>query len=195
MGAGLFARVLATTLLVLPFVMGPAPAGAADFDLSKLKDGGYVVLLRHVKAGGSDSDDFDLADCRTQRQVGAAGRKQAAELKQRFLAAGITELRLLSSQYCRALQTAELLDLGRVTEEPALNYYHWRLGDKDAIYEGLRRFIVALEAPSDGPPLVLVGHTHAFNIIGLEAVDSGGGLILRPNGSDRPEVVGAITAP
>ncbi|WP_299399579.1 histidine phosphatase family protein [Pelagibius sp.] len=195
MGTGFFGHVLAALLLVSSFVMVSAPADAADFDLSKLKAGGYVVLLRHVKAGGSDSDDLDLADCRTQRQVGAAGRKQAAELKQRFLAAGITELRLLSSQYCRALQTAELLDLGTVTEEPALNYFHWRMGDKDAVYDGLRRFIVALEAPGEGPPLVLVGHTHAFNIIGLEAADAGGGLVLRPNGSDRPEVVGTITAP
>ncbi|WP_420346427.1 histidine phosphatase family protein [Pelagibius sp.] len=195
MGAGFFARVLAAALLVVSFALSPIPAQAEDFDLSKLKDGGYVVLLRHVKAGGSDSDDFDLADCLTQRQVGAAGRKQAAELKQRFLAAGIAELRLLSSQYCRALQTAELLDLGTVTEESALNYYHWSTGDKDAVYEALRRFMVTLEAPRDGPPLVLVGHTHAFNIIGREAVDAGGGLVLRPNGSDRPEVVGAITAP
>ena len=50
------------------------PASAADFDLARLNDGGYVVLLRHVKAGGVDSDDFDLRDCGTQRQVGAPGR-------------------------------------------------------------------------------------------------------------------------
>ncbi len=192
---GLLLRAVAATLLCFVFFSMPPPAVADDFDLSKLKQGGYVVLLRHVKAGGADADDFDLRNCKTQRQVGAPGRKQAAVLKARFEAAGITALQFVSSQYCRTRQTAELLDLGPVVEEPALNYFHWRTGDKEATYAALRRYIVGLEAPADGPPLVLVSHTHAFAIIGQERVDSGGGLVLRPNGSDRPEVVGEITPP
>lgn len=188
-------RAAAALLMCFSFLWMPAPAAAEDFDLARLQDGGYVVLLRHVKAGGSDADDFDLRNCRTQRQVEAPGRKQAAELKARFEAAGIYALQLVSSQYCRARQTAELLDMGPVTEEPALNYFHWRTGDEEATYAGLRRYIIDLAAPADGPPLVLVSHTHAFTVIGQEPVKSGGGLILRPNGSDRPEVVGEITPP
>ena len=76
-----------------------APARAADFDLAKLNDGGYVLLLRHVTAGGVDSDDLVLADCRTQRQVGATGRAQVADLAARLRAAGITSARVLSSQW------------------------------------------------------------------------------------------------
>lgn len=181
-------------LLVVAGIL-PGPATAVDFDLAKLNDGGYVVLLRHVKAGGVDSDDFDLKDCSTQRRVGAPGRAQAAVLAKRFRAAGVARAQVLSSQYCRAAQTAELLGLGPVIEEPALNYFHWKLGGEAEMNEALRRYVVDLQAPPAGAPLVLVSHSHAFILIGQEKPPSGGGLVLKPNGSDRPEVVGTITAP
>lgn len=182
-------------LVLGALTLAAGPALAADFDLSKLKDGGYVVLLRHVKAGGVDSDDFDLTDCRTQREVGAAGREQAQELAARFRQAGITEAGVLSSQWCRALQTAELLELGPVSEEAGLNYFHWKLGGEEAMNARLQAFFAGLEAPPRGAPLVLVSHKTAFAAIGLEAPPSGGGLVLKPNGTTKPEVVGAITAP
>src|SRR3546814_21066266 len=151
--------VLLAALLValLPAPPARGTGAAADFDLAKLNEGGYVVLLRHVTAGGSDADDFDLADCRTQRQVGASGRAQAAELAARFKSAGVAEARVLSSQWCRAKQTAELLGLGTVVEEPALNYYHWKLGSEAAMNETLRGYLSALRAPLPGRPLALFG--------------------------------------
>lgn len=190
-------RVLSSLLapLALAAALSAAPAGAADFDLARLNEGGTVLLLRHVKAGGADSDDFDLNDCRTQREVGASGRKQAAELAARFKAAGITAARVLSSQWCRALQTAELLGLGPVEPAPALNYYHWKLGSEDAMKDALRRFFTELKAPAAGAPVVLVSHTTAFGVIGVEAPKAGGGVVLKPNGTLSPEVVGVISAP
>ena len=180
--------------LLLVFVLALLGAAKAeDFDLSRLKDGGYVVLLRHVKAGGADSDSFDLRDCRSQRQVGRSGRAQGAVLAERFRAAGITEATLLSSQFCRALQTAELLGLGPATEEPALNYYHWKLGGEDEMNAAIRDLFAGMKAP-DGP-LVLVSHSHAFVALGQEKPPSGGGLVFRPNGTAAPEVAGVITAP
>lgn len=195
MRAGFSRWVLAFLGLVLLVAGGSLPAHAADFDLTRLKEGGYVVLLRHVKAGGSDADDFDLRNCRTQRQVGAPGRKQAVELAARFRAAGIAKARVVSSQFCRALQTAELLDLGPVAEEARLNYFHWRLGDEAAMTEGLKAYLVELEAGPAEAPLILVTHSHAFKEVGAPGVKSGGGVILMPNGTDKPQVVGEITPP
>lgn len=189
---GVFLRLLSAVFVLSMTIQ---PAAAADFDLANLKDGGYVVLLRHVKAGGADSDDFDLKDCRTQRQVGAPGRAQAEVLAARFRQAGITEAKVLSSQFCRARQTAELLGLGPVTEEPALNYFHWKLGGEAEMNQGLKRYFADLKAPAAGAPLVLVSHSHAFVAIGQEKPPSGGGLVLKPNGTATPEVIGTITAP
>lgn len=189
---------LKSLVLLLGSLFAFTPAAgvqAADFDLTRLKEGGYVVLLRHVKAGGVDADDFDLTNCRTQREVGAPGRAQAEVLQGRFHAAGITEARVLTSQWCRAKQTAELLDLGPVIEEPALNYFHWKMGSEDAMNERMRRFLVGLRPADAGMPVILVSHTSAFNIMGLKAPPSGGGLVIIPNGSVAPDVVGTITAP
>lgn len=182
-------------VIVLCALLLAVPAQAAEFDLAKLKEGGYVVLLRHVTAGGADADDFDLADCRTQRQVGASGRAQAEALAARFKAAGIATAQVLTSQWCRARQTAELLGLGAVTDEPALNYYHWKLGSEEAMNATLRGFFAALEAPAPGAPLVLVSHSTAFTAMGLEPPKSGGGLVLKPGGGALPAVVGEIPAP
>ncbi len=192
---GFGAAAIGVLALALLAVQAPRPATATDFDLARLKEGGYVVLLRHAKAGGSDADNFDLRDCKTQRQVGAPGRKQMTELVARFEAAGITEARVLSSQFCRALQTAELLDLGPVVEEPRLNYFHWKLGDEAAMTRDLRALMTELDPGEAGSPLILVTHSHAFKEIGAPRPKSGGGFILRPNGTAKPEVVGAITAP
>src|SRR3546814_12023338 len=72
--------VLCALLLAGP---AQAQAQAGEFDLAKLKEGGYVVLLRPVTAGGADAAAFDLSDCRTQPQVGASGRAQAHTLAAR----------------------------------------------------------------------------------------------------------------
>lgn len=184
-----------TAALVALGLLLPLQVQATDFDLARLNDGGYFVLLRHVTAGGSDADDFDLADCSTQRQVGPSGRSEAEALAARFKAAGITDAQVVSSQWCRAKQTAELLGLGPVTEEPALNYYHWKLGSEEAMNAALRAYFAALKAPAPGRPLVLVSHTTAFKAIGVEAPKAGGGVVLKPNGTAKPEVVGVITAP
>lgn len=186
---------LVLMVVLAPLIAAGAPAWAEDFDLAKLNDGGYVLLLRHVTAGGVDSDDLVLADCRTQRQVGATGRAQATDLAARLRAAGIASARVLSSQWCRALQTAELLGLGPVTGTPELNYFHWRLDSEEATKATLRSFYSALEPPAPGAPLVLVSHVTAFHAMGLEAPSEGGGLVLLPNGTANPQVVGAVSAP
>lgn len=195
MQVGLTRLALVLAGLVLIVAGGAIPAATADFDLTRLKEGGYVVLLRHVKAGGSDADDFDLRNCRTQRQVGAPGRKQAAELAARFRAAGIARARVVSSQFCRALQTAELLGLGPVTEAPGLNYFHWRIGDEAAMMRALRAFLADLEPGTPEAPTILVTHSHAFKEIGAAGVKSGGGVVVTPNGTAQPTIMGAITPP
>src|SRR3546814_13753572 len=75
-----------------------------------------------------------------------------------------SEALVLSSQWCRAKQTAELLGLGPVVEEPALNYYHWKLGSEAAMNETLRGYLSALRAPLPGAPLVLVGRSEGRRV-------------------------------
>ena len=84
---------------------------------------GYVVLLRHAKtvSGTGDPPGFEIDDCATQRNLSAAGREQAERIGREFRDRNIRISQVLSSQYCRCLDTARLLDLGTVEPAPMLN--------------------------------------------------------------------------
>ena len=72
----------------------------------------YVVLLRHAIAPGTgDPANFQLNDCSTQRNLSEAGRQQAREIGEAFRDRNIPVTKVLSSQWCRCLETAELMDI------------------------------------------------------------------------------------
>lgn len=110
--------VLAAAALV---AMGSVQAAGLT-PLAEVTKLGRMLLLRHAHAPGfGDPTQFALGDCATQRNLDAAGRDQARHLGQSLRAAGVTGARTYSSQWCRALETARLLDLGPVEPLPALN--------------------------------------------------------------------------
>jgi len=80
---------------------------------------GYVAVMRHAIAPGTgDPSNFRLGDCQTQRNLSETGRQQARRLGQLLRDRQVPVTRVLSSQWCRCLETAKLLDLGQV--EPFL---------------------------------------------------------------------------
>lgn len=168
------------------------PAHAASpLPLAALAKPGRVLMLRHAYAPGvGDPQNFQLRDCATQRNLDATGRKQATQLGRRIAQAGVKRTQVYASQWCRALETARLLDLGPVTELPALNSFFDRAEDRDANIAALRRFLATL--PADGPLVVLVTHQVAVTAITGIYPDSGGGAILQLDGSATPRVVGEI---
>jgi len=166
---------------------------ATPLPLAELAKPGRVLILRHAVAPGvGDPSNFRLGDCTTQRNLDATGRQQAAVLGQRLAQAGITRARVYSSQWCRTLETARLLNLGTVTELPALNSFFMLTDTRDANISALRRFLAAL--PVDGPPVVLVTHQVTISAITGNYVSSGSGTILRLDGTMTPMGVGEIMA-
>jgi phosphohistidine phosphatase SixA len=101
----------------------PQPAHASEDIWKLLKKPGHIVLLRHSNAPGSvpESNDMNFKDCSIQRNLDDEGRKQAGRIGDAFRKHGIRQVRLLSSQYCRALDTAKLTRLGPAKVEPILN--------------------------------------------------------------------------
>lgn len=84
----------------------------------------HVVLLRHALAPGTgDPPSFQLADCTTQRNLSDAGRQQARDIGQAFRQQGVEVDRVLSSQWCRCLETAELMEVGPVEPFAPLNSF------------------------------------------------------------------------
>ncbi len=84
---------------------------------------GYVVLLRHAQTdpGTGDPPGFQLDDCATQRNLSQEGREQAVQIGKAFRDRNIPIHKVFSSQYCRCLDAAKLLDLDAVQPSFMLN--------------------------------------------------------------------------
>lgn len=187
--AAMSARLIAGALGVV-LACHSAPA-AERFPIERLDDGGHVVMLRHALAPGvGDPKNFRLGDCATQRNLSEEGRAQARRLGERLRAHGIDEAEVYSSQWCRCLETAELLGLGPVEGLPALNSFFSRPADREPNLEALRGFLAAL--PADGPPVILVTHQVTIAAIADRGTASGEAVVLEVDGTGQPPVVGAI---
>jgi phosphohistidine phosphatase SixA len=179
---------LAVAVLVL---LAFAAHAAEPLLLAELAKPGRVLMLRHANAPGiGDPPNFKLDDCATQRNLDAAGRTQAAKLGERLAKAGVAHATVYSSQWCRCLETARLLNVGLVTELSALNSFYGRAPDRDATVAALRTFLVGL--PAGGPPVVLVTHQFTISAFTGQGTVSGGGTVFELNGSGAPRVVGEI---
>jgi phosphohistidine phosphatase SixA len=185
---------LAATLTAAALACFALAAQAAEpVPLEELARPGRVLMLRHANAPGvGDPPGFSLADCATQRNLDAAGRAQATQLGERLAKAGVARAKVYSSQWCRCLETARLLQLGPVTELPALNSFFGRSQDRQSNVAALRAFLAGL--PTNGPPVVLVTHQFTINDFTSNGTVSGGGTIFELNGTGEPRALGAIQA-
>lgn len=172
--------------LVVMLVLGTVcTVAAAEPAVARLRIGG-VLLLRHAIAPGfGDPTGFRIDDCSTQRNLSEAGRQQATAIGAWLRERGIKRARLYSSQWCRCLETAELLDLGKVSTLPALNSFFERPEDRERNLTALRAFLAA--QPLQNEPLVLV--THQVTVTALTGIfpSSGEGVVatLAANGELR----------
>jgi broad specificity phosphatase PhoE len=133
--------------------------------------------------GTGDPPEFTIGDCGTQRNLSAEGRAQAARLGARLRANGIESARVVSSQWCRCLETARLLGLGPVEELPLLNSFYRRGERRAPQTEGLKEWLAGRDF--DGP-LVLV--THQVNITALTGVYPASGELVVIGTSDQGDV-------
>lgn len=157
-----------------------------------LRSGGHVALMRHALAPGTgDPPEFSIVDCSTQRNLSDEGREQAKRIGDRFRANGISSAAVFSSQWCRCIDTAELLGLGLVNELPILNSVYLDFERRQPQTQKLRKWIASQELDK---PLVLV--THQVNINALTDVytNSGEMIIVRRNDGGEITVLGSIQA-
>jgi phosphohistidine phosphatase SixA len=83
-----------------------APLGTA---WDTMRAGGQVALVRHADAPGvGDPESFALGDCSTQRNLSDGGRAQAARIGAAFRKQQIAVDQVLTSGWCRCVETATL---------------------------------------------------------------------------------------
>jgi 8-oxo-(d)GTP phosphatase len=170
-------RLYAMTLLFFLMIPTPAP-GSGEGDLRELVGKpDHIIIMRHALApGGGDPPQFRPDDCTTQRNLSPEGREQAARIGTRLRAAGPGDAKVYSSQWCRCLETADLLNLGPVTELPLLNSFFRSREREGEQTQALRAWIQSADLTR---PVVLV--THQVNITALTGIFpvQGEFLILR----------------
>ena len=154
---------------VMWLVGGSAIASETRFE-------GTVIFLRHALAPGyGDPQNFDLNDCQTQRNLDETGRQQARAIGQRIAAAKLKIGEIYSSEWCRCLETALLLDLGGVTPFNGLNSFYQNHASRDATLAKLTLKLDSL--PNDGPPVIMVTHYVTIQAVANIMVSSGGAVL------------------
>lgn len=171
--------------------LAAAPAAADEPGWELLKQGGHVALIRHADAPGTgDPPDFRIDDCSTQRNLSAAGRAQAIRIGQAFARRGVAISRVLSSRWCRCLETAQLA-FGRYEDFPPLDSLHGRRERAARQVAELQAFLA--DAPH-GATLVMV--THQATIAALAgAAAASGEILVAPLRADGVVEVAARIAP
>ena len=134
-----------------------------------------IIFIRHALAPGiGDPKGFDIKDCTTQRNLNYIGRVQAQSLGQFFRETELKFDEILSSEWCRCWQTAELLKLGPWKPFSGLNSFFEDHKDKNSILTILGQKINSL---SKNSLVLMVTHQVVISAITGHHVPSGGVVI------------------
>jgi broad specificity phosphatase PhoE len=188
------ARRRAFAVVSMVAALALSSAQAADSQLgAQLRRGGVVLVIRHAATDFSkpDRDPVDLKDCRTQRNLSAAGRRDARRIGQGARRLQLRIGAVLSSPFCRTRATARLA-FGRATVSPAL--LNTITADHDAAWRrqirAARRLLGA--KPAAGRVTVLVTHGSVVGDATGHTLEEGETLVFRPLGGSRFRLVGRI---
>jgi phosphohistidine phosphatase SixA len=180
-------------LLCLFVLLTPSPgrAGANDEHLwAALKQGGKVILLRHTHVDIREGiGHLAPGNCAEEVNLSLRGVEQAKRIGETFRAHGIAVGDVLTSPYCRCIDTG-MLAFGRATPVSYLrppgtvSEDQAKLNQERAVQEILKH--------RDPSNLVMI--THDLNIADVvleDTVPMGEFFVLQPKGADF-DVIGKI---
>jgi len=158
--------------------------------INQLEEGGKLIFIRHAYApGNGDPNNFNLNDCSTQRNLNLIGQKQARDIGKFFRENKIEIYKVLSSEWCRCKETAEIAFKEYSTRSFLNSFYSSKYKkNKDKQVEALNNYVkkfnsnknlifvthyvliseVLNYAPSSGE---IVVSDKYFNIIGTTEID------------------------
>lgn len=181
------------SLGVLLIGLAAAPTALAADDVWKaLERGGRVVLMRHAitTSGVGDPPGMRLDDCATQRNLTDEGRAHARAIGAAFRERRIDVDRVLSSPWCRCIETAQLAFQRKPAVSEPLSNLFGRPENAARQVEGLRALIAGHTGKGN---LVLV--THGSTIVALTGVSPATGeMVVVTKQADRGfAVVGRLS--
>jgi phosphohistidine phosphatase SixA len=172
--------------------------------IAALRAGGYVVYWRHATADAlpDDRNDLGTADnpkvpdwwrkCDSQytRQLSPVGIAQATEIGEQLRKHEIPFGRMVTSEFCRNVRTAELMNLGIAIElsKGITNYVYDDSKTCDHTYALLR------ESPRPGTNTGVIGHTQHISCPLISKPDEAMAVIFKPDGAGNTEFIRRVLA-
>ena len=147
--------------------------------------------MRHADApGAGDPQGYRLDDCSTQRNLSDKGRGQARALGDAFRAHAVPVGKVMSSQWCRCLEMARLMDVGAVEQVAAFNNAFVLSAQRDALTRAARAVLSQWTGPG-----ALVVVTHGDNIGLLTGINPAQSeIVIVRSASGKLSVIGRIGA-
>ena len=147
-------------VFVLALFAGGAGAQADPALLTKLRQGGYVLYLRHASTdfGQNDERMRDFDDCANQRNLTDKGRDEARALGGEIKRLAIPIGPVYASPFCRTRETAQLA-FGRYERTSEARGGPANTNDPTR-YEPLRKLLTT--KPPSGKNAVISSHGNPF---------------------------------
>lgn len=168
--------------VILSFVLlAWIPSGHAGMN-EDLRDGQHILMMRHADAPGfGDPEGYRLGDCTTQRNLGALGQRQAKRIGQWLSDNGVDSAKVLSSPWCRCVDTAKLLEKGSVQTVAALGSFFDKIDLAQKQTRDLQDLIRTTRSQNPYTPLILVTHQVNIQAFTGQSLQSGDMLMVRVN--------------
>ena len=173
-------KLLIALLMTFVTQVGAGNANASNSTLAQAVNAidANVIFMRHALAPGfGDPDNFVLTDCTTQRNLDSKGRAQAKRIGAAILETGFSFKEILSSEWCRCVQTTQLLDLGNWTTFHGLNSFFQGYADRKTTLKLLNN---KLSSINNGLTL-MVTHQVVISAVTKRVISSGEIVVYNSN--------------
>jgi len=168
-------KIFILSLIFQFFFNFTAFANLNSISLEGFKDNssGKIVFMRHALAPGyGDPANFNVLDCKTQRNLDQVGIEQSKTIGNIFKDNGIKFTKIFYSSLCRCKDTAFFLDMGNFQTHMGLNSFFQGHVDKEDTLNELNKLVKSLNQ-SNGP-FMMVTHYVVIQSFTGAALPSGG---------------------
>ena len=139
-----FQNVL-TGVIFITLLLVTETFARSELEIIKKNISANVIFLRHALAPGfGDPENFIKEDCSTQRNLNDTGRLQARLIGNYLRSTNLKFSQILTSEWCRCIDTAKELNLGEWTTFSGLNSFFQVYEKKDQVMNKLRKKLESL---------------------------------------------------
>ena len=139
-----FQNILAGVIFITLLLVTEAFA-RSELEIIKKNISANVIFLRHALAPGvGDPENFIKEDCSTQRNLNNKGRLQARLIGNYLRSTNLKFSQILTSEWCRCIDTAKELNLGQWTTFSGLNSFFQEYEKKDQVMNKLQKKLDSL---------------------------------------------------